>query len=148
MLHDQVRFPTGAHATFKPTGSLPGITFPEIKRQGCEAGHSPLSSAQDKNGPTRYGPSKTMGFVGCNIANIDSVNLYSTLFTLVVWGRYASASWTWLILKFDTTPTLMILKHYFGKSVYWVLCTKKNMQIILDMWYQNNTQKRKAWMQP
>jgi hypothetical protein len=115
MLHGRLRFPTeesvyGAHA--------PGISSPEIKQLQCEAGHALLPNAQDKNGPTRQRPPKAMGFVRCNIANNDSVSLYPTLCTLVLGGG------GYLLLG-------MILKHFFGKSVYWVLCTKENIQILL-----------------
>lgn len=70
-----------------------------------------------------------MGFVRCNVANNDSVSLYPTLCTLVLGGG------GYLLLG-------MILKHSFGKSVYWVLYTKKNVQILLETSCENNTQIR------
>jgi len=103
MLHDRLRFPTeepvyGTHA--------PGTTSPEIKQLECEAGHALLRNARDKNGPTTQRPPEAIGFVRCNIPN-DSLSQYPTLCTLVLGGG------GYLLLG-------MILKHSFGKSVYWV----------------------------
>jgi hypothetical protein len=129
LLHNRLRFPTqepvyGAHAP-----CLSGATSPEIKQLMCEASHSPLPNAQNKNGPTRQRLSKAVGFVRCNIAKNNSVSLYPTLCTLVLGGS------GYLLLG-------ITLKQSFGKSFYWILRKKKNIQILLFTSYENNTQKR------